>query len=205
MAPIPSDQWAWRTLRPINYPFASSSSTHGHECPQQRCWQPGPGAKQHAVQSEAVSQACITLTLHTLFPGLAGAARSSLASFPLKVQISHTPAALEGWWACLGPPPYFLAWVLSASAFLSISTTFFSSLVRLWHTFSPTPGTIFPSTSQNDELKIFLSRRIQDLSFNFSLFTWLLRKTIFSDWLEDFTWPIWKKPAFSSQISSFSF
>lgn len=74
------------------------------------------------------------LTLHTLFPELAVAARSSLASFPLKVQISPAPAALQGRWAFLAPPPYFVDCVSPALAFLSISTTFFPSVVCLWCT-----------------------------------------------------------------------
>lgn len=137
-------------------------------------WRPRPRAKQRAIQSEAVSWARITLPLHTLFPGLPAPACSP-ASFPLKVQISfmHPQQHCKGDEPLTLPLLSFLACVSPASAFLSISTTFFSFLVCLWHTFSSAPGTIFLSTGQNDKLKIFISRKTQDLSFNFCLFGWV--------------------------------
>lgn len=155
MAPLPTDQWAWRWLQPTNYSCSSCSSPGGHGCPQRCRWLPR-ARQSRAIPSGTASRAFPC----TPFPGW----QHSPAPFPCR-DSSHS-APRRGRQAS---PPSLCVCIAPVSAFLSISTTFFLFLICLWHTFPSALGTIFLSAGQNDKLKIFLNRKTQALSFNFCL------------------------------------
>lgn len=155
MAPLPTDQWAWRWLQPTNYSCSSCSSPGGHGCPQRCRWLPR-ARQSRAIPSGTASRAFPC----TPFPGW----QHSPAPFPCRDSSHSAPR-----WGRQASPPSLCVCIAPVSAFLSISTTFFLFLICLWHTFPSALGTIFLSAGQNDKLKIFLNRKTQALSFNFCL------------------------------------